>query len=153
MEINSLYSTTLTTNSKLYRKDEDKIGITSPIASDTLSISIQARELAANAQDSDGALSSDLMNKYKYGDVNTYDNMSFIEKAKQAILDKRVGLDREKVEEINQKMEDIMNDKTIPAEEKAEMLEQLDEEKQKIFEDAAKRTGEDAKNDDKQTDE
>lgn len=118
----------------------------STLASDTVSISIEARERAANSSLAPQTTSSESMNTLKYGDLNTYENMSFMEKVNQSIQDRRAGIDREEIEEINQKMEDIINDKTIPAEQKAQMLEQLNKEKQNLFEEAAEITAEHAKN-------
>ncbi len=113
---------------------------------DKVSISVQARERALINTQSEHEGSR---NALKYGDLNTYDNMTFIEKAHQAILDKRTGLDREKVEEINDKMEAIINDKSIPAEEKADLLENLAKEKEAEYKKAAEQTEEQAKSEDK----
>lgn len=110
---------------------------------DTVSISWQARELAAQEQTSEKT--SDSIYALKYGQLDTYDNMSVLEKAQQALIDKRIGLDREKIEEINDKMEAIINDETISDEEKESLLAALAEEKEAEYEKAAKRTEEQAK--------
>jgi hypothetical protein len=116
---------------------------------DKVSISIEARELSLlNAQTSQNK-SEENLNALKYGDLNTYDNMTFIEKAHQAILDKRMGLDREKVEEINDKMEAIINDKSIPDDMKSNLLENLAIEKEAEYKKAAERTEEQAKSKDR----
>lgn len=116
---------------------------------DKVSISFQARERALTDTQKTQSEQEGNMNALKYGDLNTYDNMTFIEKAHQAILDKRTGLDREKIEEINDKMEAILNDKSIPAEEKANLLENLAKEKEAEYKKAAEQTEEQTKSEDK----
>jgi len=111
---------------------------------DTVSISLQARERANVDTQETKHKSEGNINTLKYGDLNTYDNMTFLDKAQQAILDKRTGLDREKIEEINDKMETIINDKSISPEQKAEQLEALSKEKEAEYEKAAERTEEQA---------
>jgi len=116
---------------------------------DKVSISLQARERVLIDTQKTQSEQEGNMNALKYGDLNTYDNMTFIEKAHQAILDKRTGLDREKIEEINDKMEAILNDKSIPAEEKANLLENLAKEKEAEYKKAAEQTEKQAKSEDK----
>lgn len=153
MEINSLYSPYSTINTTKYG-NEQKIEHSTPstTTNDTVSISIEARERAANSSPTHSTSSSETMNTLKYGDLNTYENMSFMEKVNQSVQDRRAGIDREEIEEINQKMEDIINDKTIPADQKAEMLEQLNKEKQNLFEKAAEITAEHARDEGLQPD-
>jgi hypothetical protein len=80
----------------------------------------------------------DPMDKYRYGDMGATKNMSFMQQVQQALMDQKIGLDREKIEEIEEKMEEIINDKDMPADQKAEMLQQLNEERKAEFEKAAK---------------
>jgi uncharacterized protein (UPF0147 family) len=115
---------------------------------DKVSISVQARERAlVNTQKTQSEHEGNI-NALKYGDLNTYDNMTYIEKAHQAILDKRMGLDREKIEEINDKMEAIINDKSIPEDVKKNLLENLAKEKEAEYKKAAERTEEQTKSKD-----
>jgi len=44
----------------------------------------------------------------------------------QAVIDNRLGIDREKLEEIEAKIEEIANDKSLTPEEKATLIEQLE---------------------------
>lgn len=112
---------------------------------DKVSISIQAREQAD--MEKQVTLNKDEGNLYtlKYGDLNAYDNMTMLEKARQVILDKRMGLDREKIEEINDKMEAIINDESIPDDIKDKLLENLSKEKEAEYKKAAERTEEQEK--------
>jgi len=52
-------------------------------------------------------------------------------------------------EKINDKMEDIINNKSIPTEEKAKLLENLAKEKEAEYKKAAEQTEEQAKSEDK----
>lgn len=115
---------------------------------DKVSISLQARERALIDTQKPQSEQEGNMNALKYGDLNTYDNMTFIEKAHQAIMDKRTGLDREKIEEINDKMEAIINDKSIPEDVKKNLLENLAKEKEAEYKKAAERTEEQTKSKD-----
>lgn len=117
--------------------------------SDSVSISFQAySRLQSDQQDeSSGNTHQNKgdINRLKYGDLDSYENLNFMEKVRQAMIDKRMGLDREKVEEINEKMEIIIKDESIPAEEKEQLLKQLAKAKDAEYEKAAKRTEEQAK--------
>ena len=111
---------------------------------DTVSISVEARA-AAEKDNTSTYESKGNIYTLKYGDLNAYENMTFMEKAYQSVIDNRTGLDREKVEEINEKMEAIINDKSIPAEEKAQLLESLAKAKEALYKKAAELTEEQAK--------
>ncbi len=56
----------------------------------------------------------------------------------QKILDHRLGIDRERLDEIEKEMEDIINNPNLSDEEKKLMLDVLDEEKQGIIEKQAR---------------
>ena len=108
---------------------------------DKVSISIQAYQQLASAADHDVAQQNNGdINKLKYGDLNAYENLGFMEKVRQAMMDRRMGLDREKVEEINEKMDIIIKDETIPPEEKEQLLKQLAKAKDAEYEKAAQLT-------------
>ncbi|WP_147302716.1 hypothetical protein [Thalassotalea euphylliae] len=110
-------------------------------ARDRVSISIQAyRQLESTADHDAAQQNNGDINRLKYGDLNTYENLSFMEKVQQAMMDKRMGLDREKVEEINEKMDIIIKDETIPPEEKEQLLKQLAKAKDAEYEKAAQLT-------------
>ena len=110
---------------------------------DTVTISYQAQQKIADEQLA--VTSTDPLNQYRYGDLTTYDNLSFLEKVNPTLLDQRTGLDREKIEEINDKMEAIINDDSIPAEEKEELLKQLAVEKEEEYNKAAEKMTDQAK--------
>lgn len=117
---------------------------------DTVSISFEAQQRSVlDTADLKMPDFGDPLDKYRYGDINTYENMSFLEKANQALLDKRTGLDREKIEEINEKMEAIINDDSIPDEQKQELLTQLAKEKEEEFKKAADKMTDQAKSEEK----
>lgn len=63
----------------------------------------------------------------------------------QLILDARLGLDREKLKEIDAKMEEIANDPNLTDEQKQEMLVALQEQKEKIIREAQKPEQEETK--------
>lgn len=54
----------------------------------------------------------------------------------QSILDKRLGVDREKLKEIEAMMEEIANDENLSAEQKQKALEELEKVKEKIIEES-----------------
>jgi len=54
----------------------------------------------------------------------------------QAILDQRLGIDREKLEEIDEKIEEVANDKSLSPEVKSKILEQLNEMREQVIEES-----------------
>jgi hypothetical protein len=148
VQINSSYTAYSLPSEKSYHKEvKAEQGNKTPVSQDTVSISIEAIKLANGDSPIDPNFASEGLDKYRngYGYGKTNDNMNFMEKVEQALMDRRTGIDREKIDEINEKMEEIMNDKSIPAEKKADMLEKLEEEKQQELEKAADKTAEQAK--------
>ncbi|WP_448248395.1 hypothetical protein [Thalassotalea agariperforans] len=133
---NDLHTNSLTENQK--SKDDHKY-------QDSVSISVQARQREHITTQTVQDKNEENLYTLKYGDLNTYDNMTFLEKAHQAIMDNRMGLDRDKIEEINDKMEAIINDNAIPEDVKMNLLENLAKEKQAEYKKAADQTEEQAK--------
>ncbi len=73
------------------------------------------------------------------------DKQSRLTVINQLLLDARLGLDREKLEEIDAKMEEIANDPSLTNEEKKELLLALQEQKEKLIQEAQKPDHEDKK--------
>ena len=65
---------------------------------------------------------------------------SFYQDAMQAILDNRLGIDKEKLKEIEAMMEEVASDDSLSPEEKAKKLEQLQELMEKEIEKSIERT-------------
>lgn len=61
----------------------------------------------------------------------------WLDKMLQKILDSRVGIDRDKLEEIEKKIKAIENDKSIDAETKAKLIEALEQQKEELIQKAA----------------
>lgn len=66
-------------------------------------------------------------------------------KLMQLLLDARMGVDRKKLDEINEKIKAVENDNSISKERKSEMVKALEYMKEVIFEEAEKRTVENEK--------
>ncbi len=66
----------------------------------------------------------------------------FMATALQRILDKRIGVDREKLEELKAEMERIAKDESLTPEQKAEQLELVHEQVRELMEQAAERYSE-----------
>lgn len=148
VQISSSYTAYSLPSEKSYHKEVKAEQSDKTAASqDTVSISTEARKLANGDSPIEPNFASEGLDKYRngYGYGKTNENMNFMEKVEQALMDRRTGLDREKIDEINEKMEEIINDKSIPAEQKAGMLEKLEEEKQQELDKAAEKTAEQAK--------
>ncbi|MGR3970142.1 hypothetical protein [Shewanella sp. 1180_01] len=80
-----------------------------------------------------GAAPSDVKNKLES------DNSNFLQDAMQAILDKRSGIDREKLKELEAKMEEIANDENLSPEQKAEQLKLLQQQKEELLKEFAEK--------------
>ncbi len=70
---------------------------------------------------------------------------SMQESINQLILDARIGLDREKLEEIEQKIKEVENNPNLSAKEKEQLLQALQAEKDELIEKAAQRMKEQEK--------
>jgi hypothetical protein len=72
----------------------------------------------------------------------------------QAILDQRLGIDRDKLDEIDATIEDVANNKNLSPEEKGKMLEQLHEMREQVIaesletKEVAKQMDDESENDD-----
>ena len=139
MQVHSAYTAYSLPIETRYNNDiKTEINNKSPRSNqDTVSISLEAREIAA--QDASLSLNNEAEPLAKYRTHNENKEMSFMDKVKQALMDQRIGIDREKIEEIEEKMKAIIDDKSIPAEQKSEMLYKLEEMKKAELEKAAKR--------------
>lgn len=73
------------------------------------------------------------------------DKQSRLAVINQLLLDARLGIDRDKLEEIDAKMREIENDPNLTDEEKKELLVMLQEQKEKILQEAQKPDQEDKK--------
>lgn len=73
------------------------------------------------------------------------DRQSRLTVINQLLLDARLGLDREKLEEIDAEMEEIVNDPSLTSEEKKQQLLALQEQKEKLIQEAQKPEHEDKK--------
>jgi len=67
------------------------------------------------------------------------DNSHFLQDAMQAILDKRSGIDREKLKELEAQMEEIVNDKNLSPEQKAEQMKLLQQHKEQLLKEFAEK--------------
>lgn len=67
------------------------------------------------------------------------DNSNFLQDAMQAILDKRAGIDREKLKELEAQMEEIANDKNLSPEQKAEQMKLLQQQKEELLKEFAEK--------------
>ena len=147
MQVNSAYTAYSLPIETRYNNDikAEKSEKTASTNQDTVSISLEARARADQDQSLTPNNKTDPVNNYSNGSIAASKEMTFMEKVKQALMDQRTGLDREKIEEIEEAMEIIMNDPSIPAEQKAEMLQKLEEEIKAEFEKAAEKMAEQVK--------
>jgi len=67
------------------------------------------------------------------------DKDNFLQDAMQAILDKRAGIDREKLKELEAKMEEIANDESLSPEQKAEQMKLLQQQKEELLKEFAEK--------------
>ena len=147
MQINTysqVYSTAQNNSTSVKQTVAEPQEIVSSGTDDTVSISLEARQYLAHENLTYSPTQS-VITQLRYGNSNTYEDMSLLEKANQAILDSRIGLDREKIEDINQKMEDIIDSPNMSNEEKSQLLSQLEQEKEVEYEKVTERVKEQAK--------
>jgi len=147
MQINTysqVYSTAQNNSTSVKQTVAEPQEIVSSGTDDTVSISLEARQYLAHENLTYSPTQS-VITQLRYGNSNTYEDMSLLEKANQAILDSRIGLDREKIEDINQKMEDIIDSPNMSNEEKSHLLSQLEQEKEVEYEKVTERVKEQAK--------
>ena len=147
MQINTysqVYSTAQNNSTSVKQTVAEPQEIISSGTDDTVSISLEARQYLAHENLTYSPTQS-VITQLRYGNSNTYEDMSLLEKANQAILDSRIGLDREKIEDINQKMEDIIDSPNMSNEEKSHLLSQLEQEKEVEYEKVTERVKEQAK--------
>lgn len=69
-------------------------------------------------------------------EVEKSEKSSRFDKIMQSILDQRTGVDREKLDEINEKIKEIENNKNMSPEEKYKAIEILEKKKEKIIEES-----------------
>lgn len=66
-------------------------------------------------------------------------------KMMQLLLDARMGIDREKLEEIEEKIQTVVNNADLSGEQKQQLIKALQQQKEVIFEEAQRRTVENEK--------
>lgn len=108
---------------RVYQTFEDQIA--------KVDSSYQAGDWSQVSSDSDNAMPEDKQSRLAV--IN------------QLLLDARLGIDRDKLEEIDAKMREIENDPNLTDEEKKELLVMLQEQKEKLLQEAQKPNQEDKK--------
>ena len=107
---------------------------------DTVTLSQQGleafqAEVMSNHQPGDVVAVADNRNK----NIMATSRNEFMQLAIQATLDKRTGVDRDKLDEINAMMEDVANNPNLTEKQNEEMLAQLAAQKEEVIKDATER--------------
>lgn len=96
--------------------------------SDKVSISDEGKKLAAGGNSSP----AEAPNTYDRETVKSSTSQSPFGAFYQQVIDNKSGIDRKKIDEINAQIENISNDKGLSSEQKAELVEALNEAKHEI---------------------
>lgn len=113
-------------------------------SSDTLQPSPIITGHNASTAPSPSGASSDTRNTAQSQNESTK-SKSLLQEINQLILDARLGIDREKIKELEEKMEAISNDDSLSPEQKSEKIQALQREIEQLIEEARKRAVEEEK--------
>jgi len=109
----------------------DQLGSARQVKSSTIESSLYAADTTANDPE---------VNLAKKLNEKPISFETFYQDAMQAIVDNRLGIDKEKLKEIEAMMAEVANDDSLSPEEKAKKLEQLQELMEKEIEESIERT-------------
>ncbi|WP_286232674.1 hypothetical protein [Thalassotalea sediminis] len=117
--------------------------INTPVSQDTVTLSKEAQDKLAGQETTNVANTYDKPSKSSSRPEalgTSEDSLSpksqRFNEMMQSILDKRLGIDREKLEEIEAMMKEIANNENLSPEQKQKALEELEKMKEKIIEES-----------------